>query len=133
MRASSILSRSPISSVIALLQRFEPLLVPKPKRSPANLPNTGVRRSDARHRGFVLRWAGPRLPGAHSSRRRLAAVVIVIGVNGQTCSDAVRAIHRAVRGANYSILSADRLSDCNHREGCKGRDHDIGAHYRLSI
>jgi hypothetical protein len=25
------------------------------------------------------------------------------------------------------------MSDRNHGDGCKGRDHDIGAHYRLSI
>jgi hypothetical protein len=70
----------------------------------------------------------------------IVAIIIVIGGNGQTGSDAVigicslpRAIDRAVRGTNYSILSVRRLSDCNHCEGCKGREHDIGAHYRLSI
>src|ERR1700686_3498362 len=64
MRASSILSRSPISSVIAFLQRFEPLLVRKPKRHSINLPNTDDRSSALHHIG------GPAVSGVSEPRRR---------------------------------------------------------------
>jgi hypothetical protein len=74
-------------------------------------------------------------PGrAHPRASVIVAAIIVIGRNGQGALIGIclsRAIDGAVRVANYSIVCARHMGDCEDCEGCQNGDHDMGAHYRL--